>query len=370
MFSFVVFCSASKVYQNNQILKKSIAKKYPGSLWVIELSKYCRSINIKVLTSDIALQKIKNKKILASEILVIQEEIVSDGKKLIELGAIPFLIFSLESPLYSVKFYNDCITNKNSFNNKFLFKGVIDIIPYNKNNQIIYFPSHDKYEKKKITKWSERKLIVFVAANKYYIVKKSLPRKILNLCEKYLFILKNNNYKEFSSQELHDKRLEYIEFFGKRSLMDLYGRGWNNISNLPIHWQKRLRDILINLKPTEIQDKYNLIKNYKFSLCIENISFPGYITEKIIDSLKSGVIPLYLGASDISFFIPSNCFIDLRSFDNFDNLIKFLNNFSEKEALEMIRNGQLFLKNSSGLKFSYQSFAENIFKKIKCYVKN
>jgi methionyl-tRNA synthetase len=41
-------------------------------------------------------------------------------------------------------------------------------------------------------------------------------------------------------------------------------------------------------------------------------------SKKIIDAIVSQTLPIYLGAADISEFIPKNCFIDVCDFLNID----------------------------------------------------
>ena len=44
-----------------------------------------------------------------------------------------------------------------------------------------------------------------------------------------------------------------------------------------------------------VNDKMELLKNYKMSLCFENSFYPGYITEKLIHALLSGTKSVYWG---------------------------------------------------------------------------
>ena len=40
-----------------------------------------------------------------------------------------------------------------------------------------------------------------------------------------------------------------------------------------------------------------LFKKYKFNICFENSSTPGYVTEKIIQSMYVNSIPIYWGTN-------------------------------------------------------------------------
>lgn len=49
-------------------------------------------------------------------------------------------------------------------------------------------------------------------------------------------------------------------------------------------------------KPAQIS-KYVLLKDYRFNVCFENSTFPGYYTEKLLQSWVGGCIPLYYSDS-------------------------------------------------------------------------
>lgn len=95
-------------------------------------------------------------------------------------------------------------------------------------------------------------------------------------------------------------------------------------------------------------------------MCFENFSFPGYITEKIIDCFVAGVIPVYLGAPDIEEFLPSDSFIDVRKYQSWDSLLAKLTSLGEMEATKMIDNGRKFLATSEGQSHSFEGFASFI----------
>ena len=158
--------------------------------------------------------------------------------------------------------------------------------------------------------------------------------------------------------ELQELRLELIYFFLKKGRLDLFGKGWGSLRNLPPKWQSKLSSVFSFASSQACDDKINTIKKYKFALCVENAKFSGYITEKIIDCFVAGVIPVYMGSPDINFHISRNCFIDLRDFKNLQELLDYLDNLSEYDANLMIKAGQDFIKSLQGRSFSYEGFAE------------
>lgn len=44
-----------------------------------------------------------------------------------------------------------------------------------------------------------------------------------------------------------------------------------------------------------VGDKLQWLKNYKFNICFENSSYPGYLTEKLFDAFAAKCVPIYWG---------------------------------------------------------------------------
>lgn len=59
-----------------------------------------------------------------------------------------------------------------------------------------------------------------------------------------------------------------------------------------------------------VKDKLEFQKQYKFSFAFENSTFPGYVTEKIIDAWAAGTVPVYWGAPDVAQYFNPKAFID------------------------------------------------------------
>lgn len=149
-------------------------------------------------------------------------------------------------------------------------------------------------------------------------------------------------------KNLYKERLRAVEYFSDNTPneFDIYGRGWDK----PMPWN--FREHLLGVKEYgsyrgELKDnKLKTLSSYKFCLCFENAVAPGYITEKIFDCFKARCVPVYWGASDVSVFINKNCFIDFREFMDYEKLLQYLKNISEKrystyiEAIEKFLNSQ------------------------------
>ena len=60
--------------------------------------------------------------------------------------------------------------------------------------------------------------------------------------------------------------------------------------------------------------KLAFLRNYRFNLCFENRSFPGYTTEKITDAYEAGCVPLYWGNSLVARDFNPRAFLNLHDF--------------------------------------------------------
>jgi len=70
--------------------------------------------------------------------------------------------------------------------------------------------------------------------------------------------------------------------------------------------------------------KLKVLAGYPFVFGAENSNCRGYVTEKIYNALEVGAIPIYLGAADISDFVPEGSFVDASKFDNFEQVATFI----------------------------------------------
>ena len=364
MCKILVYCTDAEIFQNNRILDEKIAADYPGALWVLRLSEVLSKQGIKTVTGDVARLLIKREGVVASNFILIQEECAADGIELIKLGAIPFLITSFESPLYSYNFYKNIKTITSKYMNRVLFSGSLENVDLNGKNHALHFPCYSLLQKAEIVPWEQRKFIVMIAANKYWKLRRNSIRNFFVWLRDLSLNRKNFHTDLHLNNQLHDQRLSVIEYFGQHSEIDIYGEYWRDITNLPSKWQNRLAGILENINPVKCADKQKTSSEYKFSICFENLSYEGYVTEKIIDCFNSGVIPIYMGAPDINDFVPENSFIDFRDFGSLSDLNIYLKGLTNRQAMSMLDAGQNFLKSEGGYRFSYEGFSEEVNKML------
>lgn len=171
----------------------------------------------------------------------------------------------------------------------------------------------------------------------------------------------NGNHRPKSIEgELYSKRIEAMAGLVKLNAVDLYGRGWakwwlRSSFWLP-YWMNRGR--LMSIYKGECSSKLDILSQYRFCLCFENMSMKGYVTEKIFDCLYAGTIPLYWGAPDIDSLIPAEVYIDVRKFESWEDMWGHVRNMSKAEVKLMREAGKAFMRSK---KFSkYYNFLQEI----------
>lgn len=165
--------------------------------------------------------------------------------------------------------------------------------------------------------------------------------------KKFLVLLNTNKspfypFKLLSSfgKELYSERIKAIEFFEQNipEKFFLYGRGWNKPKKY------NLKEWIIGFKKYstykgEVINKIKRLSGFKYCLCFENTTdVNGYITEKIFDCFKAKCVPIYWGASNVEKYIPKDCFIDFRDFDDYKKLLIFLTSINENRYNRYIEN--------------------------------
>jgi len=156
--------------------------------------------------------------------------------------------------------------------------------------------------------------------------------------------------KGFWQFELYSHRVKALEFFGQRDEIDLYGPRWGSPPST----------IIRKIWKGFADDKPATMAEYKFSLCFENAIWPGYVTEKIFDCLSVGTIPVYWGAPDIEDDVPASCFIDMRRFENFEALRRFLHSLTSENIKRYQDSIRAYFNSTSFKKFTPEHFSETI----------
>lgn len=94
----------------------------------------------------------------------------------------------------------------------------------------------------------------------------------------------------------------------------------------------------------------NFYKSHKFSICMENSKEDYYITEKIINGFKAGIVPIYWGSPNVTNYFHQGRFLELKSDSDadIDAMINTISSISDDEYMKML-NTPIFIKDISEL---------------------
>lgn len=160
--------------------------------------------------------------------------------------------------------------------------------PYEKNNYLTdYFQYFDRiyslFDKKFHPGMILNQTTLPWHINKSYDELKALTKgSIQNKLDRISWVTSNSNMNPG-----HEPRLAFLEHLRKSGVdFDLFGRGF-----------------------TPINDKFEGVYPYKYSLAVENFAGHDYFTEKIIDVFLSWSMPIYFGCRNITEYFPEEAMI-------------------------------------------------------------
>jgi len=165
-----------------------------------------------------------------------------------------------------------------------------------------------------------------------YGVKPTERSSDLSAREKAICQICGDKY-SLSAEEIYSERRKLTRWFNEHAhtRMDVFGRPAMETPNYR----------------GECGDKAETFARYRYALCFENTFHPvwtqGYLTEKILDCMASGAIPVYYGCSNIEELVPPDCFIDYRQFVSPEELDDFLQKMSDEEYLDYVERMQKFV---------------------------
>ena len=123
-------------------------------------------------------------------------------------------------------------------------------------------------------------------------------------------VVSNGSIADPKRDQLYDDISEYIT-------VDSGGRYRNNIG-----------------EPNGVRNKIEFMKDYSFGLAIENVSHPGYCTEKILDCFAAGVIPIYWGDPLVGNYYNEKAFINVFQYESKQELLAEIKRINENPTIK------------------------------------
>ena len=88
-------------------------------------------------------------------------------------------------------------------------------------------------------------------------------------------------------------------------------------------------------QPEGVEDKLEFQKKHKFAIAFENVSHPGYSTEKIVQAFAAGTVPIYWGDTQIENQFNEKAFINCHRFDTIDEVVRFVKKIDQDDKMYM-----------------------------------
>lgn len=155
--------------------------------------------------------------------------------------------------------------------------------------------------------------------------------------------------------ELYTLRRNIITYFEQRgdNLLDLYGKGWNEAESPDPFFSE--------LHKGWFGDKRACLASYSFSLCIDNMLIPGYLTYDPFISMSVGTVPVYLPMPDADGYIPRDTYVDFGAFTSMDELVEHLVALRDNGGYEEMRErGWQFINSKAYRPFTVEKFCEDV----------
>lgn len=110
------------------------------------------------------------------------------------------------------------------------------------------------------------------------------------------------------------RRNEFFHALNAYKPVDSAGKWWNNTGYT-------------------VDNKIKFLRHYKFNIAFENESSPGYTTEKILDPLLSGTIPIYWGNPGIADDFAPGSYINAMDFSSDEDLVAAVREIDQNDDL-------------------------------------
>lgn len=167
-------------------------------------------------------------------------------------------------------------------------------------------------------------------------------------------------YDDFTNSDTHD-RLNKLAIITSNKA---FSKGHKERLNFVLRLKENLGDLLDIYGDgfVPVEDKYNILRKYKYCLVIENCRIQNYWTEKLADSILSGCYTFYNGCTNINSFFNNACIntFELNDVKTVSNKIRDLisNNIYEN-CLVDINKAKKEILNKYNIVTSLINFIQN-----------
>jgi len=184
------------------------------------------------------------------------------------------------------------------------------------------------------------------------------PQSDIAVRDKFITMMATNYHKSFPG-ELYSLRANLAraaqDYFDDQ--FHLYGRNWNSLG----------------LKSNGFsENKAQVLKRSVFSICLENSHLhPGYVTEKLLETVFYGAIPIYYCTGHSRRKVPHGVFLNVADFKSTEALFDHLRRMPDSQIIEMRGRGSEWMASENfhifDSHFNSNFFWETLDNKISAY---
>jgi hypothetical protein len=118
-----------------------------------------------------------------------------------------------------------------------------------------------------------------------------------------------------------EKRNYYFHKLSEYKTVDSAGPLFNNVGHI------------LPRGENSVAAKLDFLKDYKFNLCFENSSYPGYATEKLYEAYCAGTIPIYWGSSTIACDFNEKAFLNWHDYQDDEMFLQVIQKFDQSPEM-------------------------------------
>jgi alpha(1,3/1,4) fucosyltransferase len=359
----IVVDSSHPLARENRCFDPAVEYTGCGHALNVRLAQKAARRGFACVTADVLLQNGRPQ----GHGALVTDMVTENTDRLLAAGAAPAICLSLESPLNAPRFFHEIRWLSGRFCHSYQFRGTKERLASTRTTfHSVVFPIETR-EPLALQPWATRRRLVLVNSNRRAGVQaeagiRGTARAVAQGLRHRLWRMRDPWLR---SPELYRDRVEAIRHFSDDPGFALFGHGWDHpIPGFSAAFHRAARKVYAGEIPPGIVTKRRVIAGFKFAICFENCAFPGYITEKLFDCFLAGCVPVYLGAPDVTDFVPASAFIDYRGIGSFAELDRHLRDMPEAEALRYVSAARDFLRSERCDRFTVDTLVDSMLDNI------
>lgn len=155
-----------------------------------------------------------------------------------------------------------------------------------------------------------------VATSQQFANNSQHPMRMSNIMKRHTSVNHADKFCNFTYTRHSRERVEFFLLLNQKKKIHSTGRLFNNTG------------YFLGSKPHELHD-------WRFTLAFENTQQTGYVTEKLIEPLAAGSIPIYWGGSQAVHDFNPRSFINVNDFASYQQAIDWILHVDATPSLQM-----------------------------------